>query len=329
MTNLVRSSVTLRPLAPFRLDATVMVLRRDERNIVDRWEDGRYTRLLSLPSGPSLVVVEQTGPLDDPEVTVSLMGAEASASDPAIASLKLVLGMNVDLKPFYIQARGDPVLRDLVAPVLGLKPPRFPSLFEALVNAVACQQISLAAGITLMGRLAQRFGPRLRVRRGEYLAFPEPSVVAAASQEELRELGFSGNKARCILALSQRLAEGDLNSSELEGAPNDGALASLQELPGIGAWSAEYVLLRGLGRLDVFPAGDVGAARNLARLFGMDEKPRPGEVRQIVARWRPWSGLVYLHLLARSLVERGRLQPAVPGHLEGDADLTTGWNGKL
>lgn len=317
MTEAAGRDVVLRPAPPFRLDATVAVLRRDERNVVDRWDNGRYLRLLSLSAGPLLVAVEQTGRPDDPELTVSLVSGQASARDAAVATVRLVLGVDVELKGFYVQARTDPVLGDLVAPVVGLKPPRFPSLFEALVNAVACQQISLAVGITLMGRLAHSFGPRLRLGRREYFAFPEPSAVAAASEEELRELGFSGNKARCILALSHRLVEGGLNCADLENTSNDRALSCLQALPGIGPWSAEYALLRGLGRLDVFPANDVGAARNLARWLGLGGRPTSEEVRQMVARWRPWSGLVYLLLLARSLMERGRLEPTVPGRLEG------------
>ena len=226
-----------------------------------------------------------------------------------MARVRLLLGLNVDLTPFYSLARGDAFLSALVEPLWGLKAPRFPTVFEALVNAIACQQISLAAGITVMGRLAERFGQRVWFEGEEYVAFPEPAELAGASDAELRCLGFSTPKARYVIGLARGLAGGSLQLDGLASSPDEQVLQTLLTLPGIGRWSAEYAMLRALGRLDVFPADDVGAARNLSRWLALDHRPAATEVREIVSRWKPWSGCVYLHLLGRSLMERGRLAP--------------------
>jgi DNA-3-methyladenine glycosylase II len=87
----------------------------------------------------------------------------------------------------------------------------------------------------------------------------------------------------------------------------------LTRLHGIGRWSAEYVLLRGLGRLNIFPGDDLGAHNKLKRLFQIESRLDYEAVRQLVARWDPYAGLVYFHLLLDSLATAGLVDP------EGDA----------
>jgi DNA-3-methyladenine glycosylase II len=77
----------------------------------------------------------------------------------------------------------------------------------------------------------------------------------------------------------------------------------LTRLRGIGRWTAEYVMLRGLGRLHVFPGDDVGAHNKLRRFFGIDATLDYDSVKQLVGRWHPWAGMVYIHLLLESLPE--------------------------
>jgi DNA-3-methyladenine glycosylase II len=88
----------------------------------------------------------------------------------------------------------------------------------------------------------------------------------------------------------------------------------LTSLSGIGRWSAEYVLLRGLGRLHVFPGDDVGARNNLARWLGLESPLDYGAVRRAVSRWQPYAGMVYFHLLLDRLaaadeLDRGSTTP--------------------
>ena len=75
----------------------------------------------------------------------------------------------------------------------------------------------------------------------------------------------------------------------------------------MGRWSAEYALLRGLGRLEVFPGDDVGARNNLARRLGLASPLDYDDVRQAVARWAPYAGLAYFHLLAERIEDAGWL----------------------
>jgi DNA-3-methyladenine glycosylase II len=96
----------------------------------------------------------------------------------------------------------------------------------------------------------------------------------------------------------------------LQHADNHAASLALQELGGVGRWSAEYALLRGLGRLEVFPGDDVGARNNLIRQLGLASPLDYDGVRRAVARWAPYAGLAYFHLLAERIEDAGWLNVA-------------------
>ena len=195
----------------------------------------------------------------------------------------------------------------------GLKPPRFPTVFEALVNAVACQQLSLAVGIQLLNRLADGHGRAASDDPDGPPAFPDPELLAGLRPDELKHLGFSLTKARSIVEAARAIVDGDLDLEALEQLDDAAVIERLTRLHGIGRWSAEYVLLRGLGRLNIFPGDDVGAHNKLKRLFQIETRLDYEAVRQLVARWDPYAGLVYFHLLLDSLAIAGLVDP------EGDA----------
>ena len=108
-------------------------------------------------------------------------------------------------------------------------------------------------------------------------------------------------KARYLVDLAGALASGLLDLEALAELDDEEALTRLRQLRGVGRWSAEYALLRGLGRLHVFPGDDVGARNNLRRWLELPQTLDYEGVRQAVSRWQPYSGLVYLHLLLDSL----------------------------
>jgi DNA-3-methyladenine glycosylase II len=91
---------------------------------------------------------------------------------------------------------------------------------------------------------------------------------------------------------------------------NEEAKTSLSSMRGVGRWTAEYVLLRGLGRLDTFPGDDVGAQKNLQQLLHLEEKPPYEKVKELTSPWQPYAGFVYFHLLLDKLEKQGVLQQA-------------------
>ena len=303
-------SFALSPRPPFRLDLTVWLLRRRAHNQVDGWDGRTYQRVLLVQEEPVLVRVFQTGPPEAPELQVKIQGEnlEAPEAAPTLkAVLTRMLGLDADLAGFYRLAEQNRRLPGLLQPFRGVKPPRFPSVFEALVNAVACQQLSLTVGIHLLNRLAAEYGPGFPGAHGPVAAFPRAVDLAGADPENLRHLGFSRSKGRTLVDLAQGVAQGRLDFEKLETMADDQAVKSLMALRGIGRWSAEYVLLRGLGRWQVFPEGDMGARKRLQTWLERPEPLDDQELHDLLARWRPFGGLVYFHLLLSHLAEEGVL----------------------
>ncbi|MGH8573114.1 MAG: DNA-3-methyladenine glycosylase family protein, partial [Gammaproteobacteria bacterium] len=220
-------------------------------------------------------------------------------------ALDRLLGLTVDLAPFAAMAATDPLLRPLAARLRGLKPARFPSVFEALVNAGACQQLSLTVGIHLLNRLVADQGEAACDDPDGPRAFPKPEQIAALRPDDLKRHGFSASKARTIIETAQAVLADELDLEGLQWLEDAAAIERLTSLRGIGRWSAEYVLLRGLGRLNVFPGDDIGAHNKLRHLFGISTSLDYETVHHLVGRWHPFAGIVYFHLLLDSLSRTG------------------------
>ncbi len=291
-------SIVLRPHAPFRLDLSVWAIRRRPTNLVDRWDGRTYQRVITVDDRPVNIEVVAAGTPAHPSLRVTASGEMLAQTTRAVVTdaLDRLLGLQIDLRAFYRLANADPLLSLLVAHFRGLKPPRFPTVFEAVVNGIACQQLSLTVGIILLARLAQRCGPSITIGATEVHGFPRARDIVGLQSSDLRALGFSEAKARALLELATKVQAGlDLESlNELE---NEDAITKLLTLRGIGRWTAEYVLLRGLGRINMFPGDDVGARTNLQRWMKLRTPLDYDRVRYLVRRWHPYAGFLYFHLL--------------------------------
>ena len=302
-------SFTLRPIPPFRLDLTSWALRRRAHNQVDRWDGATWRRVLVIGDEAMEAAVNQSGTAEHPRLQVVLSGPRVPPHAKTIAAerLRRILGLRVDLSSFYRLAAQDKQLAPLATRFRGLKPPRFPAVFEGLVNAIACQQLSLTVGIWVLNRLAEQAGPAVRFEDVTQHAFPGPADVTRLDDDVLRSMGFSYGKARYVIAASKVAADGQLHAEQLERLDDSAVLEQLLRLRGVGRWTAEYVLLRGLGRINIFPGDDVGARNRLARWLGRDRAMDYQDVQRAVGRWQPYSGLVYFHLLLDGLVQSGAI----------------------
>jgi DNA-3-methyladenine glycosylase II len=298
------------PVAPFRLDFTAWALQRRRQNRIDRWDGATYRRVLPFDDVPIEVAVMQNGPCDAPRLQVTLTGAGLRPvfKEKARPLIEKILGLRVDLTPFYRMAGHDAKLLLLVEKFRGLKPPRFPTIFETLANAFACQQLSLTVGLGMLSRMASVCGLNLKQDGETNYAFPRPEDLLELAPDAIRELGFSGNKTRAFLELAGGIVSGQINFDSLEKMDNQAVIASLLELRGVGRWTAEYVLLRGLKPLNVFPGDDVGARNRLAKWLQRKEPLDYDAVAKVTRRWEPYAGMVYFHMLLEGLYEAGELK---------------------
>jgi len=293
--------------ATFNLEATVRLLQRRPGNPVDRWEDGRYLRAFATPDGPRLVAVSQGEGGGTAAARIELLGGAVGAATARdlTATVRWMLGLEEPPAPVTWLAELEPRVEGVAAALRGFRPPCFPSLFETCAAVVPFQQLSLDAGTAIVGRLVARFGSALRLDDRDWLTFPAPDAIAAAPVEELRAVGLSRPKATALRELARLATAGGLDRARFASLSTAEALKELRALPGIGPWSAGLILLRGLRRMDVFPPGDVGAARNLAALLGTAVAMTPAEANAFAARFGERQGYLYFLCLGAQLLQRG------------------------
>jgi DNA-3-methyladenine glycosylase II len=297
------SSYSIAVRAPYRLDLTVTVLRRLSTNLVDVLSpDGAYVRWLGDASDVALVRVSQS----NPEMLTIRIEGDRREHPRLLKLVRRMLGVEVDLAPFYRSASKVQWLHPLVSRMQGVRPPRYPTIWEACVNAVVFQQISLHAASAIMGRLTAGLSEPIGHSGVRLYPFPSPEQVLSAPASVLRGAGLSAGKLATLQRVADALGAGSIDEGHLERLPSSDAAALLRSIKGIGPWTAMVILLRGLGRLDVFPANDTSVARNLMLVGG---PPLP-DVETLLDTLGPERGMLYYHLLLGRLETRGDLPPS-------------------
>ncbi|MGA8533747.1 MAG: hypothetical protein WB615_06545 [Candidatus Tumulicola sp.] len=281
-----RASLSLR--GPYRLDLTVDALRRVPGNLVDiMMPDGAYLRALTHWGTVNVVEVRQIG---DDALDVRISGRAASAQLQTVAAM---LGTDVDLHEWYQRTKRFPWLERLANELRGVKPPRYPDLWEALCHGIVFQQLSIAAAASIMQRFVERFSSPIRHGAISLHPFPRPETVAEARERRFRSIGLSRMKVSHLRSAARAVLTGAIDPSHIEGLSTTAAIAELRTVRGIGRWSAAVVLLRGFGRLDVFPPTDSGASRSIKLL---SSNPRIDE-QDVLATLGGVRGMLYFHLL--------------------------------
>lgn len=151
--------------------------------------------------------------------------------------------------------------------------------YEALLRAIAHQQLHGRAAEAILGRLLAHHGG----------AFPRHDAVAATPDEVLRACGFSAGKVRAIRDLCARTGDGLVPTAAEAAELTDAALIGrLQAIRGVGRWTVEMLLIFTLGRPDVLPVDDFGVREGWRRIKGLEQQPRPKELAAVGEAWAPW-----------------------------------------
>ena len=280
--------VPLSVRAPFRLDLTVDALRRLASNVVDVVAaDGTFYRALGDDRGTEVVAVR---PRDATSVELRATGGDAERWGGPVARM---LGAGVDLTDWYARSRRILWLAPLATALRGLKPPRYPTLWEALAHAIVFQQISIHAASAIMRRAVETLGEHVAADGIRCVTFPPPQRWLGAGDEALRGAGLSRNKIAHLRAAATAVTDATLNERELEELSTEEVAQRLRRVRGLGPWSASVVLLRGLGRLDAFPLRDSGVARSLALVSGEMHVDQ----NELLERLGSERGMLYYHLL--------------------------------
>ena len=176
--------------------------------------------------------------------------------------------------------RADRVLAVLIDRVGPYEPRPRADPFAALLRTILFQQLAGAAATAIQRRLYSLFGDAERP--------PTPAQVLTTTEDDLRAVGVSRQKALYIRDLALHVADGSLDFAALETADDATVTESLTAVKGLGEWSAHMFLMFHLGRPDVLPTGDLGVRNGMKRAYGLPETPTPARAKEIGAPWAPY-----------------------------------------
>jgi 3-methyladenine DNA glycosylase/8-oxoguanine DNA glycosylase len=161
-----------------------------------------------------------------------------------------------------------------------LRPDRRQSPFEALVEAVAHQQLTGKAAKTILGRVKALYPGR---------SFPAPEDLLRTSEEQLRAAGLSRAKVAAVKDIAAKVLEGIVPSGRSIARMEDlEIIERLTTIRGVGQWTVEMLLIFKLGRPDVLPAGDYGVRKGFSLTYRRKDLPKPAELLEHGECWRPY-----------------------------------------
>jgi AraC family transcriptional regulator of adaptative response / DNA-3-methyladenine glycosylase II len=253
---------------------------------------GRYWRSIRLHGRVGYVVV---GPADVGEVLpVELSAALRPVLTSPVARLRRLFDLDVDPRVVAEHLSGDAVLGPLLARRPGLRVPGAADGFELALRAVLGQQVTVQGATTIAGRLARLLAEPLPGAPPPLAYLPiSAERLADAGRASVAGIGLPRTRAECVLALARAVAGGELPELVSDGPAEDPAAFAqrLRELPGIGPWTAEYVVMRALRWPDAFPDGDIGLRKAIGGIS-------PARLRAAAEPWRPWRAYAAQHLWA-------------------------------
>jgi len=284
------ASCVITPVAPYDFGWALAYLRSSPSAILETIDSdaGTYQRALRLAGRDVVLSLRATGTVAHPKLVMNSTDADVLVA--AEQTMRRIFHLDVDPTPFLAVVAGDPVLARLVQRFAGLRPVLIASPYEALLWAIIGQQINVTFAAKLKRTLIDLCGDALTVAGTTYRFFPTPATVAALDPQQLRDRQFSQQKTAYLIGVSQAIATGTLDLAAIAALPFDDAVNVLTAHKGIGRWTAEYVLMRGLGTRDSIPAADIGLRAVIGRAYDLGRKASETEVRAYAERWAGWRG---------------------------------------
>lgn len=294
--DVLRLTLSYRP--PLAWNALLGFLAARATPGVEHITDDGYARTVRLAGYTGVIRVRRP---------VSAATVSASRGEPSVLQLEVSAALAPVLMPLCARVKH---LFDLVAEpnaieshlsrhgfgalerrVRGLRVPGAFHGFELMVRAILGQQVSVKGATTLMARLTSRFGAPIATSNPMLTRLAaDAERIAEAGVDQIREIGLPRARAASICVVAREVAEGRLR---IEPDVDVRAFTrQLQELPGIGPWTAEYIVMRAVHWPDAFPASDLGLRRAAGGLSA-------AKLSRLAEQWRPWRAYAAMHLWAR------------------------------
>jgi DNA-3-methyladenine glycosylase II len=295
----------LYPKPPYNFSLSAAIFGRGDPKI-RTFEQGIFRQALDCCGKPVLVEVFSKGSTDSPKLCLTIRSdrpLSKSVMNEAGGLISSMFNINDDLVPFYNAMETDPIMTAIVHRLLGVKAPTTPTIFEALTDSVIEQQISLKAAHSIEHRLIKAVGTPLTLDEDTWYCYPTPQVLARTPDSTFRACGLTLRKGEYVRDISRQIVTAALDLEDFKKYPDtESIISEMVKIRGIGRWTAELTILRGLHRADAFPADDVGVRRFISHYYRQGEKISAAESRVFAEQWGAYKGFAAYYLEVADLL---------------------------
>jgi 3-methyladenine DNA glycosylase/8-oxoguanine DNA glycosylase len=211
--------------------------------------------------------------------------------------MRLALGIDQDLRPFYERFRFDPLIGAAIRAKPALRVSGRPEPFEALAWAICEQLIEFERATAIERRLVWRLGARCA--ESGLRDAPTAAALAGEAPALLESFGLSAGRSVALVRAAREVAYGRVDLTASDSATQEHGWRRLRAIRGVGSWTVQMLALTGQGRLDQLPAGDLGLLKLVGRLRTGNPRARATEeeVVDFFAPYEPWAGLAGVYAM--------------------------------
>ncbi|HKF36080.1 MAG TPA: hypothetical protein VKB35_04205 [Ktedonobacteraceae bacterium] len=282
----------LLPTAPFDFDQSLKFLgvfgpTKHEQTI----SQGSLTKAVCINGQAVVFEISSMGTIEEPRLAYTLYSAQPtgeSTKNAVIERMTFFLSLQDDLRPFYRLGREDPDFAPIIEHLYGYHQVKFLTPFENACWAVLTQRNPMNIGQKMKQALIERFGSSLEVNGTTYKAFPEPIQIAVADESELLSLVRNGRRAEYLGAIARAFSEVD--EEFLKTAPDEEVEAWLRSIKGLGEWSVDFIMVRGLGRTERVPLTEKRFVEAASKVYGPGEELSRDALQRLADKYGQWQG---------------------------------------
>ncbi|WEG12861.1 DNA-3-methyladenine glycosylase [Pullulanibacillus sp. KACC 23026] len=289
------SSIEIFPPKEFNFEECLVFLGRSNQEVLHQIKEGSVYKLIKVDD--TLILCKIGASLNSMKVEFPISIPSSHARQKVAEYIWEWFDLDQELGEFYRLAGQDKILETLVYKYYGLRIMCIPDLFEALVWAIMGQQINLTFAYTLKKRFVEQYGESLTFEGETFWLFPSFEKIASINVDDLRKLQFTNRKAEYIIGIAKAMAGGGLTKDLLLQMKDYQQIQkSLMMVRGVGAWTADYVMMKCLHITASFPIADVGLHNALKNLLGLERKPSIEEIKEYALNWRGWQSYATFYL---------------------------------
>jgi DNA-3-methyladenine glycosylase II len=283
---------TLTPIPPFDFSKSLQFLgifgpTKNEQTVSTH----SLTKAISIDGQTVVFQLTSIGTTEKPELEYSLFSAKpfSQAMENAVVErITFFLSLKDDLQPFYRLGRADPDFAPIIEHLYGYHQVKFLTPFENACWAVLTQRNPMKIAQQTKQALVEKYGSSLEVSGSVYWAFPEPMQIAVVDESELLKLIRNDRRTEYLVAVARAFSEAD--EEFLKTASDEAVEAWLRNIKGIGEWSATFIMVRGLGRMERVPLTEARLFEAASKVYGHGEELNRDDLMRLADKYGPWQG---------------------------------------